>query len=103
MNNIETCQNCKSWKIKAGHKIIGHCDVIEQDFTKNFTCGFWEEDVNDEDDIEEHCNFCGKSKSEITQEDGHLLGTGGSYICGECITICNKVIARTELGLKNIT
>jgi hypothetical protein len=35
------------------------------------------------------CSFCGKSQNEVKK----LIAGRGTYICNECIDICNEIIA----------
>jgi hypothetical protein len=36
------------------------------------------------------CSFCGKSKERVQRL---IAGPGGVYICNECVTLCNEIIA----------
>ena len=39
-----------------------------------------------------HCSFCGKPDSEVK----HLIAGPTAFICGECVAVCNKIIADRE-------
>lgn len=41
------------------------------------------------------CSFCGKSQKQVRK----LIGGSGSYICNECVDLCNEIIAE-ELAEK---
>ncbi len=45
-----------------------------------------------------HCSFCGKSEQEVSRM---LAGPPGVYICNECVTICESILAEDEVGFKN--
>jgi len=90
----EICETCKNWEKELN--ALGYCEKLDQFFTRGFTCGFWEEI---ETEIEEHCNFCGRSKTEIEAAEGALVGTAGSYICDVCVNNCGKVIGYGQIGL----
>jgi hypothetical protein len=38
------------------------------------------------------CSFCGKRRDQVR----HLIAGPGVYICDECITLCNQIIADGE-------
>ena len=40
-------------------------------------------------DLTLSCSFCGKGQDEIEK----LIGGPGVYICGECVQLCNEVLA----------
>lgn len=51
-----------------------------------------------------HCNFCGKSQKEVKK----LIAGPGTYICDECIELCNDIIyedsvkSTTKNGVENV-
>jgi RNA polymerase sigma factor (sigma-70 family) len=42
------------------------------------------------------CSFCAKDQHEVHRL---IAGPGGVYICDECISLCNQIIAEEEAGL----
>lgn len=40
-----------------------------------------------------YCHFCGKTQYEVSK----LIAGPASYICNECITTCNGLIAETRI------
>ncbi len=39
------------------------------------------------------CSFCGKGREEVE----HLIaGPQGVYICNECVTLCNAILAEDD-------
>ncbi|WP_026460776.1 ATP-dependent Clp protease ATP-binding subunit ClpX [Schaalia suimastitidis] len=40
------------------------------------------------------CSFCGKSQKQVRK----LIGGSGSYICNECVELCNEIIAEELAG-----
>jgi hypothetical protein len=36
------------------------------------------------------CSFCGKSNEQVQRL---IAGPGGAYICNDCVTLCNEIIA----------
>ncbi|MBP9673871.1 MAG: ATP-dependent Clp protease ATP-binding subunit ClpX [Bacteriovoracaceae bacterium] len=40
-----------------------------------------------------HCNFCGKSQKEVKK----LIAGPGTYICDECVELCNDIILEDSL------
>lgn len=43
------------------------------------------------------CSFCGKGSAEVRRM---VAGPGGAFICNECVTLCNEVIAQEEARAK---
>lgn len=41
-----------------------------------------------------HCSFCGKAQDEVRR----LVAGPGVYICDECISLCNEIIAEEPQG-----
>jgi len=41
-----------------------------------------------------HCSFCGKAQDEVRR----LVAGPGVYICDECISLCNEIIAEDPAG-----
>jgi excisionase family DNA binding protein len=39
------------------------------------------------------CSFCGKPQEQVRRL---IAGPGGIFICDECVTLCNKIIAEEE-------
>jgi len=56
------------------------------------------DDVLDFDGGIIHCSFCGKSEQEVSRM---LAGPPGVYICNECVTICESILAEDEAGFKS--
>jgi len=46
-----------------------------------------------------HCSFCGKGQDEVRR----LVAGPGVYICDECISLCNEIIAEEPVGEENTT
>ena len=46
-----------------------------------------------------HCSFCGKEQDIVKR----LIAGPGVYICDECITLCNEIIAEEPQGGENTT
>ncbi len=40
-----------------------------------------------------HCSFCGKTNAEVHRM---IAGPHGAFICDECVTKCNEIIAKEE-------
>ena len=45
---------------------------------------------------EEVCSFCGREKSEVKNL---IAGPSGSYICDECIEICQEILKENSVKL----
>src|SRR5574341_1509308 len=45
------------------------------------------------------CSFCGKSQEQVRK----LVAGPGVYICGECIELCNEIIAEELYGKKALS
>ena len=45
--------------------------------------------------VEYRCSFCGKSQEQVHRL---IAGTGGVYICDECIDLCQEIIAKEHAG-----
>lgn len=41
-----------------------------------------------------YCNFCGKTQYEVSK----LIAGPATYICNECITLCNEIIAEKPVA-----
>jgi ATP-dependent protease Clp ATPase subunit len=39
---------------------------------------------------EYHCSFCGKGRDQVRRL---IAGPGPIFICDECVTLCNEIIA----------
>jgi ATP-dependent Clp protease ATP-binding subunit ClpX len=37
------------------------------------------------------CSFCGKRQDQVQRL---IAGPGGVYICNECVSLCNEIIAQ---------
>ena len=81
----EDCKTCNNWVKDA---------CIDAPTIK---CECWEEK---EVETEAHCNFCGRSKSDIEQAEEAMVGTAGTYICEVCVLNCEKVIGYGKIGIK---
>lgn len=43
------------------------------------------------------CSFCGKDNAEVRRM---IAGPNGVFICDECMTKCNEIIAKEEAELQ---
>lgn len=41
-----------------------------------------------------YCSFCGKSQYEVSK----LIAGPGTYICNECVSLCNEIIAEKTVS-----
>jgi ATP-dependent Clp protease ATP-binding subunit ClpX len=48
---------------------------------------------NDPNGLGLHCSFCGKSQTEVRK----LIAGPDVYICDECVTLCNEIIAEEDI------
>ncbi|MCZ8344339.1 MAG: ATP-dependent Clp protease ATP-binding subunit ClpX [Leptospira sp.] len=46
-----------------------------------------------------HCSFCGKAQDEVRR----LVAGPGVYICDECISLCNEIVADEPQGVEKTT
>lgn len=44
-------------------------------------------------DLEMHCSFCGKSRSQVRKL---IQGPGGVFICDECVAACSDIISEAD-------
>ena len=44
------------------------------------------------------CSFCGKNQDEVMRL---IAGPNGVYICDECVSLCNEILAEGPEGAPN--
>jgi late competence protein required for DNA uptake (superfamily II DNA/RNA helicase) len=72
---------------------------IEFEFEKHLIINHKQSDIRAVDETPReknilYCSFCGKTQQEVSK----LIAGPGTYICNECVALCNEIIAEKVVG-----